>query len=127
MFFKNFIITLFVLFVGNVTAQELTIPEDKTVIELEGRIGMVTFAHKKHAELSITQCTTCHHKHLPTDTMMKPCHECHQHKSKSPPKAKTAFHTRCIGCHEYTAAGGRTAGPIKKRCRLCHIKPEEPE
>lgn len=127
MFFKNFIITLFVLFVGNVTAQELTIPQDKEVIEFEGRIGNVTFAHKKHAELSITQCTTCHHKHLPADTVIKPCHECHLHKSGKVPKTKKAFHARCIGCHEYTVAGGQPAGPIKKRCRLCHIKQESSE
>ena len=124
MFFKNFIITLFVLFIGNVTAQELTIPQDKEVIEFEGRIGNVTFAHKKHAELSITQCTTCHHKHLPADTVIKPCHECHLHKSGKVPKTKKAFHARCIGCHEYTVAGGQPAGPIKKRCLLGHIKPE---
>ena len=124
MFFKNFIITLFVLFIGNVTAQELTIPQDKEVIEFEGRVGNVTFAHKKHAELSITQCTTCHHKHLPADTVVKPCHECHLHKSGKVPKTKKAFHARCIGCHEYTVAGGRPAGPVKKRCLLCHVKPE---
>lgn len=124
MFFKNFIITLFVLCVGNVTAQELTIPQDKEVIEFEGRIGNVTFAHKKHAELSITQCTTCHHKHLPADTVVKPCHECHLHKSGKVPKTKKAFHARCIGCHEYTVAGGQPAGPVKKRCLLCHVKPE---
>ena len=124
MFFKNFIITLFVLFIGNVTAQELTIPQDKEVIEFEGRVGNVTFAHKKHAELSITQCTTCHHKHLPADTVVKPCHECHLHKSGKVPKTKKAFHARCIGCHEYTVAGGQPAGPVKKRCLLCHVKPE---
>ena len=124
---KFFIIVLFPLFISNIQAQALTIPEDKAVIEFENKTGKVTFAHKKHAELSITQCTTCHHKYQPSDAVMKPCHECHLHKSVDPPKAKKAFHARCIGCHEYTVAGGQAAGPIKQRCRLCHIKPEESE
>ena len=110
-------------FVSNVLAGELIIPEEKAVIQFETMLGTVTFAHKKHADLSITECTTCHHKSQPTDTVMKPCHECHQQKSVSPPKAKIAFHERCTGCHEYTVAGGEHAGPLKKKCRLCHIKP----
>ena len=104
-------------------AEDVPIPEDKTVIQFETRLGIVTFAHKKHAGLSITQCTTCHHDLLPADTAVKPCHECHQHKSKAPSKAKTAFHNRCTGCHEYTVAGGQNAGPLKKKCKLCHVKP----
>ncbi len=117
-----FIMVLLSLFGSNIMAGELIIPEDKTVIQFETKIGVVTFAHRMHADLSITQCTTCHHKHEPADTVMKPCHECHQHKSKVPPKAKTAFHNRCTGCHEYTVAGGHSAGPLKKKCKLCHIK-----
>lgn len=122
MFLKVFIIVLSASFISNVAAQELTIPQDKEVIIFDGRIGNVTFAHKKHAELSITQCNTCHHKYLPADTVVKPCHDCHLHKTGKVPKTKKAFHARCIGCHEYTIAGGQPAGPIKKRCRLCHIK-----
>ena len=99
------------------------IPEEKTVIQFETKLGIVTFAHKMHAELSITQCTTCHHKSQPVDTAMKPCHECHLHKSKELAAAKKAFHNRCIGCHEYTAAGGQHAGPLKRKCKFCHVKP----
>jgi len=120
---KVLITTFFVLFGSNAISEVLTIPEEKEVIQFETKIGIVTFAHKKHAGLSITQCTTCHHKTLPTDTAVKACHDCHQHKSKeTSPKTKTAFHTRCTGCHEYTVASGQHAGPLKKKCKLCHIK-----
>ena len=124
---KVLIIVLLSLLVGNVMATCLTIPQDKTVIQFETRIGAVTFAHEKHAGLSITECKTCHHKHQPDDTVMQPCHKCHKHKAKEAEQAgasktKTAFHTRCIGCHEYTVAGGQQAGPVQKKCKLCHVK-----
>ena len=121
---KIFTFALFFLVAGNIQAAELSIPEEKTVIQFDTKLGVVTFAHAMHAGLSITECTTCHHKMEPGDTSVKPCHECHQHKSdENAPKTKKAFHTRCTGCHEYTVAGGQHAGPVKKKCRLCHIKP----
>jgi hypothetical protein len=116
------ILLLLSQFINNVAAEGLSIPEDKAVIQFQTKLGVVTFAHQKHADLSITQCTTCHHKSQPSDTVIKPCHECHQHDSTEPPKASKAFHTRCTGCHEYTVAGGQQAGPLKKKCKLCHIK-----
>ena len=121
---KVFFIALLSMFVSSVMAACLTIPENKTVIQFDSKLGAVTFAHQKHADLSITECTTCHHKHQPTDTVMQPCHECHKHKADKadPPKTKTALHTRCIGCHEYTVASGVQAGPVKKKCKLCHVK-----
>lgn len=122
MHLKVFIIFLLSMFINNVTAEELTIPEDKAVIQFETKIGIVTFAHQKHAGLSITQCTTCHHKLQPDDQTVKSCHECHPHESKEPAKTKIALHKRCTGCHEYTIAGGQHAGPLKKKCKLCHIK-----
>ncbi len=122
--FKATIFVLLSLFTSNMIAGELTIPDDKAVIVFNTKLGDVTFAHAMHAGLSITECTTCHHKMEPGDTAVKPCHECHQHKSdENAPKTKKAFHTRCTGCHEYTVAGGQHAGPVKKKCRLCHIKP----
>ena len=120
---KFFVLILSLLFINNAVADDLPIPEDKTVIQFETKLGIVTFAHKMHAGLSITQCNTCHHDLKPADTAVKPCHECHQHKSKEPSRAKTAFHNRCTGCHEYTVAGGQNAGPLKKKCKLCHVKP----
>ena len=127
MHLKVTIIVLLSLFVSTVMADGLIIPEDKTVIQFPAKTGNVTFAHKKHADLSITECKTCHHKTQPDDTVMQPCHNCHKHKAKEAkqvgaPKTKTAFHTRCIGCHEYTVAGGEHAGPVKKKCKLCHVK-----
>ena len=127
---KLLFVTLLALLFGHSNAGELTIPDDKAVIQFETKLGNVTFAHKKHAGLSITECKTCHHKMEPADTVVKPCHECHLHKGKSkkdakpdePLKTKDAFHVRCIGCHEYTVAGGGHAGPIKKKCKLCHVK-----
>ena len=119
---KVFIPVLFSFFISNVMAVEMTIPADKEVIQFGTKLGTVTFAHKMHADLSITQCTTCHHKLQPADTVIKPCHECHKHESTEPTKASMAFHTRCTGCHEYTVAGGQQAGPLKKKCKLCHIK-----
>jgi len=115
---------LAVLFAGNVIAACITIPEDKKVIVFDSKLGDVTFAHLKHANLSITECTTCHHKYQPGDHVMQPCHECHKHSARDPepPKTKTALHTRCIGCHEYTIASGVPAGPVKKKCKLCHVK-----
>lgn len=117
-------ILLLALFAGSALAGCLTIPEDKIVIRFDSKLGDVTFAHLKHANLSFTQCTTCHHKSQPGDHVMKPCHECHKHKAKDPepPKTKIALHTRCIGCHEYTVASGVPAGPVKKKCKLCHVK-----
>jgi len=122
MYLKILITILVSLFVSNVMAAEMKIPADKEVIQFDTKLGIVSFAHQKHADLSITQCTTCHHESKPTDTVIKPCHECHQHDSAAPPKASTAFHTRCTGCHEYTVAGGQQAGPLKQKCKLCHIK-----
>ena len=127
MYTKLFIVALLSLFIRNGIAEELTIPEDKAAIQFDTKLGTVTFAHQKHAGLTITQCTTCHHKIQPADTEVKPCHDCHKHDAKSSDKVlKTskAFHVRCIGCHEYTAAGGQNAGPLKKKCKLCHVKPE---
>ena len=120
---RFFIIVLLALFASKVVAEELVVPDDKAVIQFETKIGIVTFAHLKHAGLSITRCNTCHHTLQPADTAVKPCHECHKKKSKEAPKTKKAFHDRCIGCHEYTVAGGQHAGPLKKKCKLCHIKP----
>ena len=126
-----FIIPLLSLFAGKVLAEEaaqpiyeiLTIPENKEVIEFETKIGIVSFAHKKHASLSTTECMTCHHTLEPADKVVKPCHECHQHKKNTETQdTKSIFHTRCTTCHEYTIAGGQSAGPLLKKCKLCHIK-----
>ena len=107
---------------GIAVAQELVIPADQDVISFETKLGVVTFQHKKHAELSQTECSTCHHKLQPEDTSVKACHACHGADVADAPKVKTAFHTTCIGCHEYTVKQGEEAGPLKKKCKLCHVK-----
>jgi hypothetical protein len=129
------ILALFSFVATNAVADEagVVIPQEKNVIKFPAKIGDVTFAHQMHASLTITECKTCHHKYEPTDSVMKPCHECHKHKGKKikdvkdgeAPKTKDAFHVRCIGCHEYTVAGGGQAGPVKKKCKLCHVKPKK--
>lgn len=106
-----------------VMAEEQQIPPDKAVIQFDTKLGVVTFMHQKHADLSFTECTTCHHTFKgEAGETVKPCHACHDKDSADAPAAKTAFHTRCTGCHEYTVSQGDTAGPLKKKCKLCHIK-----
>ena len=110
---------------GQVASEEPVIPTEKETIEFQTRLGVVTFRHQMHAGLSATECTTCHHTFKAEEGPVKPCHACHDHTKKSAdgaPKVKTALHTRCIGCHEYTAAQGESAGPLKKKCKLCHVK-----
>ena len=116
-------LAVFATATGVVMAEEPQIAPDKAVIQFDTKIGVVTFMHQKHADLSFTECTTCHHtfKAEPGETA-KPCHECHNKDSADAPAAKKAFHTRCIGCHEYTVSQGDTAGPLKKKCKLCHVK-----
>lgn len=106
---------------GPVAATDAVISPDQAVLQFDTKLGTVTFLHQKHADLSFTECTTCHHTLKPGEAV-KPCHECHGKDAAEAPKAKSAFHTRCTGCHEYTAEKGEQAGPLKKKCKLCHIK-----
>lgn len=101
---------------------DLSIPADKEVIQFETKIGTVTFLHKMHADMSITECSTCHHTLKAGDEQVKPCHACHGSKDGEAPMVKTAFHSTCAGCHEYTVAHGGEAGPLPKKCKLCHVK-----
>jgi len=117
------IIVLFLGLSSTALATEIAIPDDKKVIQFETKIGIVNFLHAMHSELTITECTTCHHKLQPEDTTIQDCHDCHKKDSKKTPKAKIVFHTRCTGCHQYTVEGGDKAGPVRKKCKLCHVKP----
>lgn len=108
---------------ANAAGETPVIPPEKEVIEFQTMLGVVTFRHQIHAGLRSAECTTCHHTYKPEDGAVKPCHACHEHKSaENAPKTKTAFHTRCIGCHEYTTEQGDPAGPLKDKCKLCHVK-----
>jgi hypothetical protein len=110
-----------VLACGGAAAAQLSIAPEQAVIEFDTKIGIVTFLHQQHADLSVTECTTCHHTLKPGEAV-QPCHACHNGKAGDELGAKTAFHTRCIECHEYTMGKGEPAGPVKKMCRLCHVK-----
>ena len=116
-------ILLLACFVGSTQATEPVIPADKAVITFQTKTGVVTFHHQAHSDLSFTKCTSCHHT-LKPEEKVKPCGECHvaKPKDKDTPKTKKAFHKRCTGCHEYTAEKGEPAGPLKKKCKLCHVK-----
>mgnify|MGYP001817673128 CR=1 FL=1 len=117
------ILTLLFGYAGSAFTGELPIPADQATIQFTTKLGVVTFLHQKHADLSFTECTTCHHTFKgEAGESIKPCHECHNKKGAESPAAKAAFHTRCIGCHEYTAEKGEQAGPLKKKCKLCHVK-----
>jgi hypothetical protein len=112
-------------YAGTAASEPPAIPPDKDVIEFQTKLGIVSFKHQMHAGLSSTECTTCHHTFKPEEGAVKPCHACHAHDAESAdaaPKTKTAFHTRCIGCHEYTTEQGEPAGPLKQKCKLCHVK-----
>ena len=117
----HILLTVLAMCVGAAQANEATIPDDKAVIPFETKLGIVTFQHSMHAGLSTTECSTCHHTWEGSGPV-KACHECHAKKDAEAPAAKKAFHTRCIGCHEYTVAEGMEAGPLKKKCKLCQIK-----
>jgi cytochrome c553 len=117
------ILAVFVAAPVLVMAEEPQIPADKAVIQFDTKLGVVTFQHQKHADLSFTQCTTCHHTFKgEAGETVKSCHACHDRKDADAPAAKTAFHTRCTGCHEYTVSQGDAAGPLKQKCKLCHVK-----
>ena len=67
------ILTVLVCGVGNALAEEPVIPTDKAVIPFDTKLGVVTFNHQLHADLSFTECTTCHHTLKPGETV-KSCH-----------------------------------------------------
>ena len=106
---------------GSALGDEAVIPADKAVIQFDTKLGVVTFNHQMHSDLSFAECTSCHHTLKPGEEV-KTCHECHNDKSEDAPKSKKAFHTRCTGCHEYTAEKGEATGPLPKKCKLCHVK-----
>lgn len=110
---------------GNLLAAEPTIPADLEIITFQSKVGKATFKHKMHADMTITECTTCHHTNKDGEPI-KPCRDCHVKKKKEDtPSVQKAFHLRCQGCHQYTVEHGGHAGPLKKQCKLCHIKPKK--
>jgi len=98
------------------------IPADKDVLTFEGKLGKVTFKHTDHAN-RIGDCVSCHHK-TEGDAVPQLCSECHMPKEEKDgaPKLKDAFHDNCQGCHQENADAGKPTGPLKKKCKECHIK-----
>lgn len=82
----------------------------KAPITLTNKKGPVTFKHDTHASKA---CTTCHHKEKDGKANVK-CSECHKAKEEAGvPKAKDAFHNKCMACHK-----AEKKGPSK--CNECH-------
>ena len=77
-------------------------------IQLEAKMGTVTFPHQAH-QATVADCTTCHHKGVEAGA----CSACHG-VDPAAPKAKDAFHKQCKGCHQ--EKGGPTG------CKDCHKK-----
>lgn len=97
------------------------IPADKELIVFDTKIGKVTFLHQPHTGRS-ENCKTCHHTYE-SGPEIKACDECHGEKAKDDvPKIKDAVHLRCQGCHQENLEAGKPHGPLKKECKLCHIK-----
>jgi hypothetical protein len=122
--FAAALLVLSTVVLAPVFAADSPIPDDKKVIQFDTKIGTVTFRHDNHAQLSFATCKSCHHTYE-GEGPIKSCHECHKAKDEGDaPKAKSAFHLRCAGCHEYTIKEGLQdhAGPLKSKCKLCHIK-----
>lgn len=103
------------------------IPADKDVLSFDAKLGKVTFTHKEHA-VRIGDCVTCHHK-TEGDTVPQLCSSCHlaNEAKDEAPKLKDAVHANCQGCHQEKADAGEAAGPLKKKCKECHIKEQAAE
>jgi mono/diheme cytochrome c family protein len=103
------------------------IPADKDVLTFDAKMGTVTFKHASHAS-RIGDCVTCHHK-TEGDAVPQLCSECHMPKEvkDEAPKLKDAVHQNCQGCHQEKADAGEATGPLKKKCKECHIKEKAAE
>jgi hypothetical protein len=98
-------------------------------VRLDGsRLGVVTFSHAAHAELS--GCDACHHESRPEhplQTRYQPCGDCHTDPVEAPMVTPLGeiFHTAraksgiCVDCHvEQEAAGVQ----VPTQCRDCHVR-----
>ena len=91
------------------------------VIQFPTKLGVVTFRHADHGTLRSKECTECHHTYT-GEKNIQPCNDCHVKTSTKAPSLFKAIHMKCAGCHEYTVKMGKPGGPLKKQCKLCHIK-----
>ena len=91
------------------------------ILKFPTRMGVVTFRHADHATLRSKECSECHHTYT-GENKVEPCDTCHIKTSTKAPSLFKAIHIKCSSCHEYTVKMGRPGGPLKKECKLCHIK-----
>lgn len=87
-------------------------------VELPAKKGNVVFPHKKHHKELKIKCKTCHHKMDEVKDKMA-CRQCHLKKQFEAPRAMTAFHKSCRGCHIKMKKQGKNP-PTK--CKECHKK-----
>lgn len=93
-----------------------TVPLDK----VKDKMAPVVFPHKLHAVDQKFECKICHHKDADPAKAVVSCYNCHKAAAvDKTPDAKTAFHTRCKGCHTQKQATNPKA-PTK--CMDCHKK-----
>ena len=121
---KKALILVALIAAVSIIAYANTVPEGTEVLTFEGKLGKVTFLHQEHVARSNNDCTACHHTHE-GEGDPKPCSECHAEKpaeGDEAPKLKDAFHNNCQACHQEKADAGEPTGPLKKKCKECHIK-----
>lgn len=117
---KTIIVTgLFILLSSAASATGQEKPAE--IIEFQTKMGVVTFRHGDHGTLRAKECTECHHTYT-GEKAVQPCADCHLKTSTKAPSLFKAIHMKCSGCHEYTVKMGDPAGPLKKQCKLCHVK-----
>lgn len=121
---KKTLILVFVLGLVGAWALAGTVPAGKETIKMDTKTGTVTFAHKAHADGGVA-CVTCHHMtkegETPKSCGAAGCHDAKEAKGKAL-ILKDALHNSCIGCHDKNVAAGKKSGPVKKDCKLCHVK-----
>jgi hypothetical protein len=101
------------------------VPEGTEVLELESKIGTVTFQHATHA--GFAECSDCHHM---WDGEGKPdqCSSCHKGKEgdDGSPKLMDAAHQTCGDCHQEKKDAGEKSGPLtdmkSRQCKDCHVR-----
>ena len=128
---KRRCLVLFFIFIGILVAS-LSWSQEKTaqegVMDLKSReFGKlherpVRFDHYLHT--NILRCRVCHHDFNVYSNRNNgkgsKCSGCHKKKlnKKIPIPLITAFHKKCVGCHENYIFWGRKSGPVM--CGLCH-------
>jgi len=121
---KKALILVALIAVVSIIAFADNVPEGKEVLTFETKMGTVTFKHQEHQSRVGEGCVSCHHA-VEGEDEPRGCSECHMSKpaeGDETPKLKDAVHNTCHGCHQELADEGKATGPLKKKCKECHIK-----